>query len=159
MNSAVAAVLSKASDFGICIGQLLAHVESGHVSVRVPAGQVLQAHVLESARRDVIEALESSTPAMALICVSQQAGIAAVVVGVVGLLPPSGRDVEQSDSRSKRHDRVDSYVLEAGEALELRCGGSAITLTKDGKVVIRGQDVTSRARRGNKIKGATVQIN
>jgi len=43
--------------------------------------------------------------------------------------------------------------------LELRCGDSQITLTKDGKVVIKGVDVTTRASRTCRVKGSTVNIN
>lgn len=47
----------------------------------------------------------------------------------------------------------------AKERIELRCGKSSLTLNKDGKVVIKGVQVTSRAREVNKVKGAAVQIN
>lgn len=50
-------------------------------------------------------------------------------------------------------------VVEAGEMLTLKCGDSAIDLRKDGKLLIRGQDVVSRATRTQRIKGGTVAIN
>jgi len=50
-------------------------------------------------------------------------------------------------------------VVEAGEMLTLKCGDSAIDLRKDGKLLIRGQDVVSRASRTQRIKGGTVAIN
>ncbi len=50
-------------------------------------------------------------------------------------------------------------VLEAREQVEIRCGKSAMILNKDGKVVIKGEQVISRGRRINKIKGGVVKIN
>jgi hypothetical protein len=50
-------------------------------------------------------------------------------------------------------------VLSAAEEVVLRCGKSSITLTRAGKVLIRGAYVSSRASGVNRIKGASVQIN
>jgi hypothetical protein len=50
-------------------------------------------------------------------------------------------------------------VLEAKQQIELRCGESSITLRKDGKILIKGADLVSRASRSNRIKGASVEIN
>jgi hypothetical protein len=158
MDAAVASLISRGSAFDLCVGQLIRRLDTGHVEVREPSGNVVDAHVLQSARTDVLAALEAKGSAMALLCFPKEGGIRAVIVGVVALLPASKLEADPGSDRSKRHD-VDSFVIEAGEIIELRCGGSAVTLTKDGKVVIRGHDVTARARRNNKIKGATVQIN
>jgi hypothetical protein len=54
------------------------------------------------------------------------------------------------------HDRL---LLEAQEEVVLRCGPGSITLRKDGKVVIKGVDLVSRARQTNRIRGAAVKIN
>ncbi len=50
-------------------------------------------------------------------------------------------------------------VLEAENEIELRCGASSLILRKDGKVVIKGVEVISKARRSNKIRGSNVKIN
>ena len=50
-------------------------------------------------------------------------------------------------------------VIEAAEQLTLRCGPSSIDLRSDGKLLIRGDDVVSRATRTQRIKGGTVAIN
>ncbi|MCC6418741.1 MAG: hypothetical protein IT429_10940, partial [Gemmataceae bacterium] len=49
--------------------------------------------------------------------------------------------------------------FDAKEEIVLRCGKSSITLRKDGKVVVLGAEVVSRASGTNKIKGAAVRIN
>jgi hypothetical protein len=54
---------------------------------------------------------------------------------------------------------ADHVVLEAKETLRLKCGESSVDLRKDGKLMIRGKDVLSRAKRSQRIKGGTVGIN
>jgi hypothetical protein len=53
----------------------------------------------------------------------------------------------------------EQLVLEAKQQIELRCGESSITLRKDGKILIKGAELVSRASRSNRIKGASVEIN
>jgi hypothetical protein len=49
--------------------------------------------------------------------------------------------------------------LVAEQEIVLRCGEASITLTKAGKIVLRGAYVLSRSSGVNKIKGGSVQIN
>jgi hypothetical protein len=50
-------------------------------------------------------------------------------------------------------------VFTAQKELVLRCGEASITLTRAGKVLIRGAYVLSRSSGVNKIKGGSVRIN
>lgn len=50
-------------------------------------------------------------------------------------------------------------AITAGESFTITCGKASITLTKAGKVVIRGADVLSRSSGINRVKGGSVQIN
>lgn len=50
-------------------------------------------------------------------------------------------------------------VVTAKEEIVLRCGQASITLTKAGKVLIRGTYVSSRSSGVNRIKGGSVQLN
>ncbi len=70
------------------------------------------------------------------------------IVDVV--LPRNARAVRVSASQIR---------LEAGDEIQIKCGEGTILIDKRGKIVIRGTDVVSRARRSNKIKGASVAIN
>lgn len=49
--------------------------------------------------------------------------------------------------------------LTAEQEVTLRCGKASITLTRAGKVLIRGSYVSSRSSGVNKIKGGSVQLN
>ncbi len=49
--------------------------------------------------------------------------------------------------------------IEAQEQLVLRCGESSITLTRSGKIIIRGTYVLTRSSGVNRIQGGSVEIN
>ncbi len=51
------------------------------------------------------------------------------------------------------------FVVSAEREIVLRCGDASITLTRAGKVLIKGTYVLSRSSGYNKIKGAAVDIN
>ena len=57
--------------------------------------------------------------------------------------------------------RIDGkkIAFEAREEIKLRCGQASITLTRAGKVIIRGTYVLNRSTGVNRIKGSSVQIN
>jgi hypothetical protein len=50
-------------------------------------------------------------------------------------------------------------VIAAGAALALRCGSAGITMRADGRILIDGLDIASRAKRLNRISGGSVAIN
>jgi hypothetical protein len=50
-------------------------------------------------------------------------------------------------------------VIEGRDEVVLRCGEATITLSRDGKVEVRGTRVVSTARGTNRIRGGAVQIN
>lgn len=53
----------------------------------------------------------------------------------------------------------DNVVFTAQKEITLRCGKASITLTRAGKVLIRGAYLLSRSSGVNRIKGGSVQIN
>ena len=63
----------------------------------------------------------------------------------------------QSESPAIARER--RIVIEADEELILRVGDSSIRIARDGKVVIRGEHVLTRAKGTNRIKGGSVAIN
>ena len=50
-------------------------------------------------------------------------------------------------------------TFDAKEQIVLRCGKSSITLTRAGKILIRGAYLLNRSSGVNRIKGGSVQIN
>ncbi len=74
-----------------------------------------------------------------------------LLVGIVRPGPVSSNNTATVDGK-----RV---VLTGEEEIELRCGEASISLKKNGKLVIRGAYVETRAKGTNRIKGGSVQIN
>lgn len=85
-----------------------------------------------------------------------------IVIGVIqqaaGASLP-GRQVMAEATATQVCADGERLVFSAEREIVLRCGEASITLTRAGKVVIRGNYVLSRSSGYNKIKGATVDIN
>ena len=64
-------------------------------------------------------------------------------------------------SQGKIEAQVDEEVLTftANKQIVLKCGKASITLTRAGKVLIRGAYLSSRSSGVNRIKGGSIQLN
>ena len=86
---------------------------------------------------------------------------------VLGVEEPYKSKADRLKETLTKQGRVNSVSIiedqvvhiKANEGFAIECGKSTIIMTKDGKVQIKGNDLLSRARRMNKIKGAGVNIN
>jgi len=80
---------------------------------------------------------------------------------IVGILHERNADLETSASDPEVSVQADDerLVLSAQREIVLRCGNASLTLTRAGKVLIRGSYILSRSTGYNKIKGAAVDIN
>jgi len=67
--------------------------------------------------------------------------------------------VEQEKQLTTAELDGESIVLSARQNITLKCGKASITLTKSGKVILRGAYLLSRSSGVNRIKGGSVQIN
>jgi Domain of unknown function (DUF6484) len=66
---------------------------------------------------------------------------------------PGAADNARAESSGER------LVLSAQKEIVLKCGGASITLTRAGKILIRGTYLVSRSSGANRIMGGVVQIN
>lgn len=53
----------------------------------------------------------------------------------------------------------DHLIIQASQALTLKCGQGSVDIRADGKILIKGKDVVSHAQATNRIKGGSVSIN
>lgn len=67
-------------------------------------------------------------------------------------------DLERSDVQNYTIDG-ETVHFSAKKEILLECGKGSIRLRKDGKIIIKGVQVVSRAKGMNKVKGAAVSIN
>jgi len=73
----------------------------------------------------------------------------------------SARQVELSGNLNGNNVCVDGKAItfEAKDEMVFKCGQSSITLTKEGKVLIRGKYLLNRSSGVNRIMGGSVQVN
>lgn len=69
--------------------------------------------------------------------------------------------MQNSNAEQAIHIEIDGErkILTAEKEIVLRCGQASITMTRAGKIILRGTYVLSRSSGVNRIKGGSVQIN
>jgi hypothetical protein len=76
------------------------------------------------------------------------------VIGGAGLHVVIGKIGRYVQLEYEKH-----VAIEAAESLTLKCGETSVELRADGKVLIKGEDVTVRAKGTQRIRASTVSIN
>lgn len=146
----------------VCIGHIVRITEEGQALVDYPGNQ---SRTLEA--RSIIEVLstcggdrEEKTPVL-LVFENGNPDLP-IIVGIVrdNVRSPILQEVVRATERP-REGLVDKkrIVFDAEEEIVLQCGKGSITLKRDGKIVLKGTDIVSRASRTNKIQGGSVKIN
>jgi hypothetical protein len=95
--------------------------------------------------RDVVLMFEGGDPSRPIIV--------GCIKGAGGQSSPEVSGKVEVDADGER------LVVSANHGLVLRCGKASITLSPEGKIVIRGTHVVSHASGLNRIKGGSVQVN
>lgn len=82
-----------------------------------------------------------------------------IIIGVIKSQPLPSVDSDSQQKLVSVQADEDRYVISAEREIVLRCGDASITLTRAGKVIIKGTYVLSYSSGYNKIKGSAVDIN
>jgi hypothetical protein len=142
-----------------CIGKIIHITNAGKATVDFPGnenGPIKARSIIEVSPSEI----EKNTPVM-LIFENENPALP-IIVGVVreNLCPSSKLDKEGHQGQ-QIETIIDSQrmILNAKKEIVLRCGKSSVTLKKDGKIIVKGAEIVSRASSTNKIKGASVVIN
>lgn len=80
-----------------------------------------------------------------------------IIIGVIE--PAAPQSISAASSVTVEVDAAERQLIQAEREIVLRCGNASITLTRAGKVIIKGNYILSRSTGYNKIKGAAVDIN
>ena len=127
-------------------GRVVYVADDGSVTVECPGAERLVCDLLHTGGQG--EHLLLSASDEVLIWLPGEEGGRGVVLGRVG------------PSRAPDRDQVpDELVLQARKNLTLKVGDGSITIREDGKILIKGKDLVSHAKRMNRIKGGAVSIN
>jgi hypothetical protein len=112
------------------------------------------------------EAVEAAAPAHIDVTWLREAAAREPVAAAFTVASPSGRYILWGLFPGPAHADVRVDVVVRGrnvrvdaESLHLSARGSQIRLEPDGNVNVRGRDVTSHARRVNRIKGGSIRLN
>lgn len=111
------------------------------VSLTDPAGQRVLCDFLQVAEKSALQLVAGDG---VLVLAPPNADQKGCVIGRMGAYAPP---------------QTDRVVLEADQELVLQCGEGSITIRKDGKLLTKAVDIVSRAKRTQRIKGGSVQIN
>ena len=82
-----------------------------------------------------------------------------VIIGKIQMLAPSMEKPKPVPDMVETTLDGERLTFTADREIVLRCGKASITLTRAGKIIIRGAYLLNRSSGVNKIKGASVQIN
>lgn len=115
-------------------------------------GQIVTARTTVYLRREMIGSA-------ALILYEAGEPSLPIIVGMLQQPAPADNPQRAAGRRVSLKADDERYEITAEREIVLRCGDSSITLTRAGKVIIRGKYIVSRSSGYNKIKGAAVDIN
>lgn len=71
----------------------------------------------------------------------------------------SDPNLDSSQSLKQLYFEGERLIFDARQEVMIRCGKSSISLQRDGKIVIKGATINSRASKLLKLKGSMVTIN
>jgi hypothetical protein len=123
--------------------EVIAVHETGVVLVAVDNAGQIECDVLHTLER---ESLQLAPGNSVLLWLPQPRSGRGVILGRIGPAAPARAEIP------------DELVLEATKNLTIKCGDGSITI-RDGRILIKGKDLVSHARRTNRIKGGAVSIN
>lgn len=78
---------------------------------------------------------------------------------IIGVIDPAAVPATQPPCRPVAVADGERHVIQAEREIVLRCGDASITLTRAGKIILRGTYILSRSTGYHKIKGAAIDIN
>lgn len=144
MDTIELVVASQTERAQVLRAKVAAILEDGTIALREPEDRVCDV-LIPSTRAPEIRA-----GAEVLVWLPSDAEERGVVLGCIGPWRTLSEPEEQIS---------DELVLEAKHSLTLRVGEGSITIREDGRILIKGKDLVSHAKRLNRIKGGAVQIN
>lgn len=123
----------------------------GPIEARLTSSAIEKLRLMKPVGKEVLLAFENSDPGLPVIVdtlysllddVAEETGVAI--------------EVAKTDDVTLDGKRI---TFDAKEEIVLKCGKASITLTKAGKVIIRGAYLLSRSLGLNRVEGASVKLN
>ena len=137
---------------GATVGELIGLKDDGCTALVLFPGQLGSTAV---PARTVVDLYERHVGRHVVLIFDAGDRTTPIVVGVIR----SGAGCHTRVPPAEGEADGERLIVRANERLTLRCGEASITLTKEGKVIIQGTFVSTRASGLNRIVGGSVQIN
>lgn len=132
---------------GIAVGKLTGFSDSGQPLVDVGGRR-------PQAARAAVDLRAKDAGSEVVLVFEREDARKPIILGV--LRAPAAHPPERASQATLDGETV---LLTAEKEIVLRCGKASLTLTRAGKVLVRGEYVLSRSAGVNRIKGGSVQIN
>lgn len=139
---------------GIIVGELIGMTDEGRTPLVCYSGQP-DAAVLHA--RSTVDLHGKHIGQQVVLMFEANDPAKPIIMGV--LQGAEGWPLNQHPAQVEVDADGQRMMVSAKEQLVLRCGKASITLTKAGKVIIKGSYVLSRSSGVNRIKGGSVQLN
>jgi hypothetical protein len=78
---------------------------------------------------------------------------------VIGVFRGAGWPLESPPAQVSVEMQGRRLIVDAENELTLRCGKASITMTRDGRIELRGTQLVSHADGANRIRGGSVELN
>ncbi len=149
---------------GVRVGKIVSVDEGGRVLVDFPGNMQgpVPARFANSIKLKTLSQAASAGQEVLLVFENNDPELPIIIDTMHSLLD----DISEPPAITLEAEKPEDVVVDgrrvtfdAKEEIVLRCGKASITLTRAGKVLIRGVYLLSRSSGVNRIKGGSVQIN
>jgi hypothetical protein len=149
---------------GVRVGKIVNVDESGQAFVDFPGNTQgpISARFTNSIKPGMLQKIVSADRDVLLVFENNDPGLPVIIDTLYSLVD----EITESSTIALETERPKDVLIDgkrvtfdAKEEIVLRCGKASITLTKAGKVLIRGAYLLNRSSGVNRIKGGSVQIN
>jgi len=149
-----ATIASPATRPVVVVGELIALKDHGETPLVLYPGQKGSAAI---PARSIVDLQGSQIGKHVLLVFESNENANPIVIGVLrgGDGWPAGEKPGQVEVQADG----EHMIVTARKRLVLRCGKASITLTEEGKILVKGTYVSSRSSGVHRIKGGSVQIN
>jgi hypothetical protein len=139
---------------GLVIGELIGIREDARTPLVLFQGQLSSAAV---EARSVVDLHGSHVGKQVALMFDSGDPTRPIIMGVLREGAEGSSQVKIGHAEVAADD--ERLIVTAKNQLVVRCGKASVTLTKEGKVIIRGTFVSSQSSGVNRVKGGSVQIN
>ena len=138
----------------VVIGQLIGMADDGGTPLVLYPGQAGSAAIRA---RSVIDLRAHQVGSDVILMFAAGDPVQPIIMGL--LRGSDGWPLDEQPGQVDVDVDGERLIVSAKEELVLRCGKASITLTRAGKVLIRGSYILSRSSGANHVKGGSVHLN